>query len=68
MYSIVFQCLTIAGVASLAEVLVRDAVRKKTCMSGLDDRSSDEGSGPRSLSSRPCTKDNRGRNSIISER
>ena len=32
MYSIVFQCLTIARVASLAEVLARDAVRKKTCI------------------------------------
>ena len=27
-----FQCLTIAWVASLAEVLARDAVRKKTCI------------------------------------
>ena len=32
MYSIVFQCLTISRVSSLAEVLARDAVRKKTCI------------------------------------
>ena len=66
MYSIVFQCLTIARVASLAEVLARDA--EENLYSVWDDRSSSEGSGPRSLSSRPCTKDNRDRNSIISER
>ena len=34
MYSIVFQCLTIARLASLTEVLARDAVRKKTCIRG----------------------------------
>ena len=34
MYSIVFQCLTIALVASLAEFLARDAIRRKTCIRG----------------------------------
>ena len=68
MYSIVFQCLTIARVVSLAEVLARDCGPEENLYSGWDDRSSDEGSGPRFLSSRPCTKDNRGSNSIISER
>ena len=32
MYSIVFQCVTITRVASLAEVLARDAVQRKTCI------------------------------------
>ena len=45
----------IARVVSLAEVLARDMVWKKTCIRGEMTEARDEGSELRSLSSRPCT-------------
>ena len=66
------QDFTIAWVASLAEVLARHVVRKKTCIrdSGWDDRSS--GWGRRTplplFQTLYWSKHNRGRNSFIAEK
>ena len=66
-YSIVFQCVTITRVASLAEVLARAAVQRKTCIRDemTDARIRDQDPAP---SLPDPVQNNRGRNSIISER